>query len=71
MNRDAPRVAPRLQSPRRLIRTSGVGNITITGWQMPTVGSGPGHHTSGDLTAQPTSTLSIQIGTGNLTILRR
>lgn len=58
-------------TPAHLVASTGVGNMTITGWSMPMMGPGVGHHTSGDMNPNPTATLTIQIGTGNLTMTSR
>jgi hypothetical protein len=57
-------------TPAHLIASTGVGNLTITGWQIPVSHTGfTGNHASGDLGAQPTSVLTVQVGTGNLTLM--
>lgn len=58
-----------VDTPAHLVASTGVGNMTITGWSMPMTGTGVGHHTSGDMNPRPTATLTIQIGTGNLTMM--
>lgn len=59
-------------TPAHLTASSGIGNVTITGWQIPVSGGGfSGHSASGDLGADPTGMLTIQIGTGNLMLMSR
>jgi hypothetical protein len=59
-------------TPAHLTASTGVGNLTITGWQLPVTGIGiTGHRASGDLGVNPTATLTVQVGTGNLTLLSR
>jgi hypothetical protein len=58
-------------TPAHLVASTGVGNMTITGWTMPMMGPGVGHHTAGDMSPHPTATLTIRIGTGNLTMMSR
>jgi hypothetical protein len=53
-----------------LTASAGVGNLTITGWQIPVSGM-VGHSASGDLGSNPMGTLTIQVGTGNLTLTSR
>ena len=56
-------------TPAHLTASTGVGNMTIAGWQIPVSGIGiTGHTASGDLSGNPTGTLTIQIGTGNLVL---
>ena len=57
-------------TPAHLTASTGVGNLTITGWQIPVSGM-VGHTASGDLGGNPTGTLTIQVGTGNLTLMSR
>jgi hypothetical protein len=57
-------------TPAHLTASTGVGNLTITGWQIPVSGM-VGHSASGDLGSNPTGTLTIQVGTGNLTLMSR
>lgn len=59
-------------TPAHLDASTGVGAMSITGWQMPMSGSGmTGHHASGDMGANPTGKLTIQVGTGNVTLMSR
>jgi hypothetical protein len=59
-------------TPAHLNASTGVGNLTIIGWQIPVSGIGfSGHRASGDLDVNPTGTLTIQVGTGNLTLMNR
>jgi hypothetical protein len=59
-------------TPAHLEASTGVGNLTITGWPIPVSHTGfTGSHASGDLGAHPTGTLSVQVGTGNLTLMSR
>ena len=53
-----------------LTASTGVGNLTITGWQIPVLGA-IGHSASGDLGSNPTGTLTVQVGTGNLVLMSR
>jgi hypothetical protein len=57
-------------TPAHLIASTGVGNLTITGWQIPVSGM-VSHGASGDLGGNPTGRLTIQVGTGNLTLMSR
>jgi hypothetical protein len=57
-------------TPAHLSASTGVGNLTITGWQIPVSGM-VSHRASGDLGGNPTGTLTIQVGTGNLTLVSR
>lgn len=59
-------------TPAHLDASTGVGAMSITGWQMPMSGSGmTGHHASGDMGANPTGKLTIQVGTGNVTLMSK
>lgn len=59
-------------TPAHLDASSGVGNLTISGWQIPVTHTGiTGYHASGDLGASPTGTLTVQVGTGNVTLRSR
>jgi hypothetical protein len=59
-------------TPAHLEASTGVGNLTITGWQISVFHTGfTGAHASGDLAAHPTGTLTVQVGTGNLTLMSR
>ena len=57
-------------TPAHLTASTGVGDVTITGWQIPVSGT-IGHTASGDLGSNPTGSLTIQVGTGNLTLMSR
>jgi hypothetical protein len=57
-------------TPAHLTAATGVGNLTITGWVIPVSGI-VSHSASGDLGGNPSSTLTIQVGTGNLTLMSR
>jgi Putative adhesin len=57
-------------TPAHLTASTGVGNLTIIGWQIPVSGI-VGHSASGDLGGNPTGTLTIQVGSGNLTLMSR
>jgi hypothetical protein len=57
-------------TPAHLTASTGVGNLTIIGWQIPVSGM-VSHRASGDLGGNPTGRLSIQVGTGNLTLMSR
>ena len=57
-------------TPAHLAASTGVGNVTITGWQIPVSGA-IGHSATGDLGGNPTGSLTIQVGTGNLTLMSR
>jgi hypothetical protein len=60
------------ETPARLEASTGVGNLTITGWPVAATGIGfTGHRASGDLAPNPTATLTVDVGTGNLTLLKR
>lgn len=59
-------------TPAHLDASSGVGNLTISGWQIPVTHTGiTGYHASGDLGTSPTGTLTVQVGTGNVTLRSR
>jgi hypothetical protein len=59
-------------TPARLSASTGVGNLTIAGWPIQVTGTGfTGHSANGDLGANPTGTLTIQVGTGNVTLISR
>jgi hypothetical protein len=59
-------------TPAHLDASTGIGNLTITGWQLSKTGVGiAGHRASGDLGVSPTAMLTVQVGTGNLTLLSR
>jgi hypothetical protein len=57
-------------TPAHLTASTGVGTMTITGWPIPVSGA-VGHSASGDLGGNPTGTLTIQVGAGNLTLMSR
>jgi hypothetical protein len=57
-------------TPAHLTASTGVGNLTITGWQIPVTGA-IGHTASGNLGSNPTGALTIQVGTGNLVLMSR
>jgi DUF4097 and DUF4098 domain-containing protein YvlB len=57
-------------TPAHLTASTGVGNLIITGWQIPVSGI-VSHSASGDLGSNPTGALTIQVGTGNLTLMSR
>ena len=57
-------------TPAHLTASTGVGNLTISGWQIPVTGT-IGHSASGDLGGNPTGTLTIQVGTGNIELMSR
>jgi hypothetical protein len=57
-------------TPAHLTASTGVGNLTITGWQIPVSGM-VGHSASGDLGGNPTARLTIQVGTGNIALMSR
>lgn len=56
-------------TPAHLVASTGIGNMTITGWSMPMMSQGAGHHMSGDMVPNPTAHLTVQVGTGNLTMM--
>jgi hypothetical protein len=59
-------------TPAYLNASTGVGNLTIVGWQIPVSGTGfADRQASGDLGASPTGTLTVQVGTGNVTLMSR
>lgn len=57
-------------TPAQLDASTGVGNLTITGWHMSMANSGmAGHHATGAMGANSTGKMTIQVGTGNLTLI--
>jgi hypothetical protein len=57
-------------TPAHLSASTGVGTMTITGWRIAVSGT-VSHSARGDLGSNPTGTLTIQVGTGNLTVMSR
>lgn len=59
-------------TPAQLDASTGAGNLTINGWRMSMMNSGmAGRHARGAMGAHPTGRLTIQVGTGNLTLMSR
>ena len=56
-------------TPAQLDASTGIGNLTINGWQTSMTNPGAtGHHARGAMGDHPTGMLTIQVGTGNLTL---
>ena len=51
-----------------LSATADTGDVSIVGWTVQQTANGAGHTASGDLGSAPSGTLTVHVGTGNITV---